>query len=768
VLRDRSGLEQIAAKEVAVTPRALFFLVAVALGLTRPAAAGVVVLVKSGDVAPDGRALSSFSSPAAGTKTKAAFLGVTSAVITKSGSTFATVVKTGDPLPAPLSGTFNSFFDPVINDSGNVAFRANVNSTGANSGLFYCCDAGAIVPIALTGGTMGGLLRVQDPPDMNNNADVVYKLANTELHLWSLATHGDVLLASTGMASPGGGTFRGFNDRPVVNNAQRVAFQADVSGGPEGIFVTAPLSTITACALEDTASPIAGGTFGTWASSGEVAINAGGKVVFTSNISLTGPDTSGVFLCDPSGPSVVTVAKEGDLVAGTPLTGFDDEFVGIDSADDVAFEGRFGSINRRLVVKTGATLNGFSTLAGTATEFAPRLPDIGRIIWRQGGTIQREEGTGTPVTVVGPTDVTPIGLRVSAREPSINNLDVNVFRATQPVLYRVSNGVLEAIATPGGPSPGVGTYAFIGAPAYRRSSLAFSAEDNGGLDSLIVLKKGNHPPIQAVRSTDPAPGGGTFDLDSDILDVTGSTVLFGSSVSGGTATGGLFGKNTHSGNVETVALEGDAAPSGGLFSTFVAVHPAGHETAFVATLDTAATGIFITSSSGPAQIVREGDVLPGTGGGTLGRLGPVAVNGKRVAFTGSVIGGTVADGVFLWDHGSIVRLVSQGDAAVGGATFGPLFADPIAPEFTSPPFALAKSPALIAPLVGGPASEGMFIAQTNGSVTPLVLTGDATPLGGIVSVVNEFEPISQVGNSVVFEAGLSGASSSLALMRAKP
>lgn len=754
-----------------MTLRALFLtsivLVAATLGLTRPASADLVVLLKSGDVAPDGRSLSSFGSPAAGTKTKAAFLGTTSAVITKSGSTFATVVKTGDPLPAPLSGTFNSFADPVINDSGNVAFRAGVNSTGANSGLFYCCDAGAIVPIALAGGTMGGPLGVQDPPDMNNNADVVYKLGNDELRLWSLATHSSVLLADTSTASPGGGTFRGFNDRPVVNDAQRVAFQADVSGGPEGIFVTAPLSSITACALEDAASPIAGGTFGTWASSGEVAINAGGKVAFTSNISQPGPDTSGVFLCDPSGPIVVTIAKEGDLVAGTPLTGFDDEFVGVDSAGDVAFEGRFGT-SRRLVVKAGATLNGFSTFTSSATDFAPRLPDIGRIIWRQGSSIQREEGTGTPVTVVGPTDVTPIGVRVSAREPSINNLDVNVFRATQSVLYRLDHGALEVVATPGGPSPGVGTYAFIGAPAYRRSSLAFEAEDNGGLDSLIVLKKGHDPAIQAVRNTDPAPGGGTFDLGSGVLDVTGSTVLFASSVSGGTATGGLFAKNTHSGNVDTLALEGDAAPAGGLFSTFVAVHPAGHETAFVATLDSAANGIFVTSSSGPTQIVREGDVLPGTGGGTLGQLGTVAVDGKRVAFTGSVTGGTVADGIFFWNHGALSRLVSQGDPAVGGATFGPLFIDPIAPGFTLPPFALARSPAFIAPLIGGPAFEGLFIARADGSITSLVLTGAPTPLGGIIGAVNEFQSISQVGTNVVFEAGLSGASSSLALMRAKP
>jgi hypothetical protein len=101
--------------------------IVIALASSRPAAADLDVLLKSGDVAPDGRVLSEFASPLASSKTKVAFLGVTSAVITESGGTFTTVAKTGDPLPAPLAGTFNAFFDPVINDGGNVAFRASLN-----------------------------------------------------------------------------------------------------------------------------------------------------------------------------------------------------------------------------------------------------------------------------------------------------------------------------------------------------------------------------------------------------------------------------------------------------------------------------------------------------------------------------------------------------------------------------------------------------------------------------------------------------------------
>ena len=183
----------------------------------------------------------------------------------------------------------------------------------------FCCDAGAIVPVALTGGTSGGSGTIRNPPDMNDNGDVVYERGSTSVYLWDHATLGTIPIAGAGDFSPGGGMFSHFGERPVVNDAQRVAFEAEVSGGPEGIFASGPFAPIVACALEDAPSPIAGGTYNTFAPTGEVSINAAGKVAFTANVAIPGPDTSGCLRVRyRRDRALFTVAQEGDLVSGTP------------------------------------------------------------------------------------------------------------------------------------------------------------------------------------------------------------------------------------------------------------------------------------------------------------------------------------------------------------------------------------------------------------------------------------------------------------------
>jgi hypothetical protein len=239
------------------------------------------------------------------------------------------------------------------------------------------------------------------------------------------------------------------------------------------------------------------------------------------------------------------------------------------------------------------------------------------VIWRRSGQIERFNGAVT--TVVGSAETTPIGFDVSPHGPSINNSGVSVFSATHAVLYLYDRGALEVVAAPGNPSPGVGTLGSIIVPAIRRSSLAFAAVDGGG--SLIALKKGRNAPIQVLHSGDPAPGGGTFNLGSNLIDVTGSKVLFQSALTGGVAPSGLFRVNTQTGQIDTLALQGDMAPSGAFFQTFLAIHAASSEAAFVATLTGFVDGIFLTSHLGLRQVVLEGDVSPDTGGGTLADLG---------------------------------------------------------------------------------------------------------------------------------------------------
>src|SRR5205823_13445774 len=78
--------------------------------------AATEILVMTGDAAVDGTRLDSISAPSAGGDS-AIFLGGTSAVLTVSGGVTTLVARTGDPLPAPLDGTFNRLASRVaIND----------------------------------------------------------------------------------------------------------------------------------------------------------------------------------------------------------------------------------------------------------------------------------------------------------------------------------------------------------------------------------------------------------------------------------------------------------------------------------------------------------------------------------------------------------------------------------------------------------------------------------------------------------------------------
>src|SRR5581483_10250035 len=70
---------------------------------------------------------------------------------------YGVVARSGDPLPAPLAGTFGNLSSPVINDAGAVAFRATLNGDGETTGLFYA-----------SAGTVQLVERSTGPFDLNN------------------------------------------------------------------------------------------------------------------------------------------------------------------------------------------------------------------------------------------------------------------------------------------------------------------------------------------------------------------------------------------------------------------------------------------------------------------------------------------------------------------------------------------------------------------------------------------------------------------------
>src|SRR5262249_31713621 len=185
---------------------------------TRGEPATTEVLLRAGDAGSDGVHLAGFEDPVgAGT---VAFRGTTAALMTRAGDTFTVLLRTGDPLPAPLAGAFAGFAGPVINDAGAVAFRASATGATPLDGLFLA-DAGAIVMVtSQPTGELHGF-------DLSSAGHVAFA-DDGGLWLWTGRGTSPTAIVPRGAPAPGGGTFDSVSG-PTLNASDTVVFHAVVS-----------------------------------------------------------------------------------------------------------------------------------------------------------------------------------------------------------------------------------------------------------------------------------------------------------------------------------------------------------------------------------------------------------------------------------------------------------------------------------------------------------------------------------------------------------
>jgi hypothetical protein len=111
------------------------------------------VLASSGSVVDD-FPIARFVGPAAPADGRVVFRGVTTLLhVTEDGSE-RTILRTGDALPAPLSGTVNEIVDAAVNARGTLAVAADVNSPGS-TGAILLRDGGIVTPVAVDAGDPG-------------------------------------------------------------------------------------------------------------------------------------------------------------------------------------------------------------------------------------------------------------------------------------------------------------------------------------------------------------------------------------------------------------------------------------------------------------------------------------------------------------------------------------------------------------------------------------------------------------------------------------
>src|SRR5262249_13817333 len=179
----------------------------------------------------------------------------------------------------------------------------------------------------------------------------------------------------------------------------------------------------------------------------------------------------------------------------------------------------------------------------------------------------------------------------------------------------------------------------------------------------------------------PAPGGGTFDRFSvESLPIVapinskGQVAFFATVLRGRAGEGFFLSSGTR---ISKLAVDGDPAPGGGVFSGF-GRHPVpalndGGELAFAAAISgaRAVEGIFVASSRGPGAGALAGGAAPDISSGTLASVDAPAINDRGdVAFLATVRRGRESlEAIYLHSLGKSRKIVAQGDPAPAGGTF---------------------------------------------------------------------------------------------------
>jgi hypothetical protein len=229
---------------------------------------------------------------------------------------------------------FGIFGNPVLNNSGQVAFRSALTGTGvtgSNDEAIYrdttlIAREGNAAPGAGSGVNFGFFA----VPVLNNTGQVAF---------WSLLTGTEVtgsndqaiyrdstLIAREGNAAPGvgSGVNFGFLNNPVLNNTGQVAFQGFLTGtgvvtgsNDRAIWRDSTLIARRGDPAPGTGSGVNFGGFD------DPILNNSGQVAFFSGLTgngVTGANDFAIWLGD--GVEQVKVAREGDSLAGSTISFF--------------------------------------------------------------------------------------------------------------------------------------------------------------------------------------------------------------------------------------------------------------------------------------------------------------------------------------------------------------------------------------------------------------------------------------------------------------
>jgi hypothetical protein len=198
-----------------------------------------------------------------------------------------------------------------------------------------------------------------------------------------------------------------------------------------------------------------------------------------------------------------------------------------------------------------------------------------------------------------------------------------------------------------------------GAPVFRSDVIGGSAATGvfvGAASAVALLG-------------DPSPAGGTYYAFGQPGANAAGTVAFPATIVGAPTGGALF-VDAGAGAFPLV-LAGETDPEGEIYMNFhlPQVNDAGHVMFMAEWPDGVSGGVYVAEPTGIRSVARTGQLLPGTGGGSLESLsGPAHLSDTgAVSFGGSLTGGSVSAAVFTADADGTLHLVAQSGDPVPGA-----------------------------------------------------------------------------------------------------
>jgi hypothetical protein len=254
------------------------------------------------------------------------------------GGTTTELVRSGQPAPGG-TGTLDFLSNPALNQSGQIALSANIESGapgGPRFGIFRAGPPG--------GGALTQIARHGDPaPDGNGTLSTVsfgnHAIDDAGRVAFSATLEGtsggsadrsglfvgtggplQQVLRSNAPAPGGNGTFSSFG-RPDLNNADQLVFGAGLTGtaggaaDDSGIYRVGPGGAPIEVARAGTLIPGGSGRYGIFR---QPSINEIGQVGFLTTLTDTPgglADDSAVFRVNPNG-TVRTIAREGQTAPG--------------------------------------------------------------------------------------------------------------------------------------------------------------------------------------------------------------------------------------------------------------------------------------------------------------------------------------------------------------------------------------------------------------------------------------------------------------------